>query len=276
MTTARENEVLTRVGPGTPCGKLMRCYWQPAALAEALGLPVVSTVGIRRGGAASLVQWLEAHFASQQGGRQWLPPPLDAEGDLATTAADQREVELLVEAGLTPLEAIKVCTLNGATYLGIADRAGTIGAGKQADLVLIERMRATMADALAPILSFMSEPAARVADAIETGRELIRLREENALFSGDHVMGWSTSVIAPPDGDMAAYMASLDKLAARGVGHLFYFQVDNPLASRARRYVICIRKPVFPRRGPPPPASRAARPPRTAPRRRSIPPGPPP
>ena len=35
------------------------------------------------------------------------------------------------------------------------------------------------------------------------------------LFSGDHVMGWSTSVIAPPDGDMAAYMASLDKLLGR-------------------------------------------------------------
>jgi glyoxylase-like metal-dependent hydrolase (beta-lactamase superfamily II) len=35
------------------------------------------------------------------------------------------------------------------------------------------------------------------------------------LFSGDHVMGWSTSVIAPPDGDMSAYMASLDKLLGR-------------------------------------------------------------
>jgi glyoxylase-like metal-dependent hydrolase (beta-lactamase superfamily II) len=41
------------------------------------------------------------------------------------------------------------------------------------------------------------------------------LAEERALFSGDHVMGWSTSVIAPPDGDMAAYMRSLDKLLAR-------------------------------------------------------------
>ena len=41
------------------------------------------------------------------------------------------------------------------------------------------------------------------------------LREEQALFSGDHVMGWSTSVIAPPDGDMGAYMASLEKLMAR-------------------------------------------------------------
>jgi glyoxylase-like metal-dependent hydrolase (beta-lactamase superfamily II) len=41
------------------------------------------------------------------------------------------------------------------------------------------------------------------------------LPQSDVLFSGDHVMGWSTSVIAPPDGDMAAYMASLDKLLAR-------------------------------------------------------------
>ena len=41
------------------------------------------------------------------------------------------------------------------------------------------------------------------------------LPEERALFTGDHVMGWSTSVISPPDGDMASYMASLDKLLAR-------------------------------------------------------------
>jgi glyoxylase-like metal-dependent hydrolase (beta-lactamase superfamily II) len=42
------------------------------------------------------------------------------------------------------------------------------------------------------------------------------LREENALFSGDHVMAWSTSIVAPPDGSMGDYMASLDKLRARG------------------------------------------------------------
>jgi glyoxylase-like metal-dependent hydrolase (beta-lactamase superfamily II) len=42
------------------------------------------------------------------------------------------------------------------------------------------------------------------------------LRNENALFSGDHVMGWSTTVIAPPDGDMAAYLDSLDRVLARG------------------------------------------------------------
>ena len=41
------------------------------------------------------------------------------------------------------------------------------------------------------------------------------LEEERALFTGDHVMGWSTSVVIPPDGDMADYMASLKKLIAR-------------------------------------------------------------
>ena len=42
------------------------------------------------------------------------------------------------------------------------------------------------------------------------------MAEEQALFSGDQVMGWSTTVVGPPDGDMAAYMASLDRLLARG------------------------------------------------------------
>jgi glyoxylase-like metal-dependent hydrolase (beta-lactamase superfamily II) len=41
------------------------------------------------------------------------------------------------------------------------------------------------------------------------------LRETSALFSGDHVMGWSTTVVSPPDGDMTAYMASLAKLIPR-------------------------------------------------------------
>lgn len=42
------------------------------------------------------------------------------------------------------------------------------------------------------------------------------LEESGALFTGDHVMGWSTSVVIPPDGDMGDYMASLEKLMARG------------------------------------------------------------
>jgi glyoxylase-like metal-dependent hydrolase (beta-lactamase superfamily II) len=46
------------------------------------------------------------------------------------------------------------------------------------------------------------------------------LEQEGALFSGDHVMGWSTTVVSPPDGDMGDYYASLDKVAARGFRRL--------------------------------------------------------
>jgi len=52
--------------------------------------------------------------------------------------SNQRQLELLVEEGFTPVEAIRIGTLNGATYLGRADRVGSIAAGKQADLVVID------------------------------------------------------------------------------------------------------------------------------------------
>ena len=51
--------------------------------------------------------------------------------------ANQRQVELLVEAGFTPLEAISIATLNGAKYLGRDGRIGSLAVGKQADLVVI-------------------------------------------------------------------------------------------------------------------------------------------
>jgi len=57
------------------------------------------------------------------------------------------------------------------------------------------------------------------------------LRESGALFTGDHVMGWSTTVVSPPDGDMAAFMASLDLLLARE-DRVYYpahgEPIDNP------------------------------------------------
>ena len=58
-------------------------------------------------------------------------------GGVVAGYSNARELELLVEEGLTPLEAIRVATLNGATYLGRADRVGTVQAGKQADLVVV-------------------------------------------------------------------------------------------------------------------------------------------
>jgi imidazolonepropionase-like amidohydrolase len=50
---------------------------------------------------------------------------------------DQREVELLVEAGFTPLEAIHIATENGARFLHEEDRIGTLAPGKRADLVVV-------------------------------------------------------------------------------------------------------------------------------------------
>lgn len=55
-----------------------------------------------------------------------------------------------------------------------------------------------------------------------------------AAFSGDHVMGWASTVVSPPDGDMAAYMASLDKLAAAGP-RVLYPGHGEPVADPAGR-----------------------------------------
>jgi predicted amidohydrolase YtcJ len=51
--------------------------------------------------------------------------------------ADQRNYELLVEAGFTPEQAVQIMTANGAKVLGFADRLGTVAPGKQADLVVL-------------------------------------------------------------------------------------------------------------------------------------------
>lgn len=61
------------------------------------------------------------------------------------------------------------------------------------------------------------------------------LPEEHTLFSGDHVMGWSTSVVAPPDGDMAAYMRSLEKLLARD--DALYWPTHGPSITAPRPHV---------------------------------------
>ena len=58
-------------------------------------------------------------------------------GGVVAGFGDQREVELLVEAGFTPLEAIKIATLNGAQFLGEQERIGSIAPGKQADLMVV-------------------------------------------------------------------------------------------------------------------------------------------
>ena len=61
------------------------------------------------------------------------------------------------------------------------------------------------------------------------------LKEKGLLFAGDHVMGWSTSIVAPPDGAMSDYMASLQKLAKRN--EEIYFPGHGPAIHDARRFV---------------------------------------
>ena len=61
------------------------------------------------------------------------------------------------------------------------------------------------------------------------------LRGKNILFAGDHVMGWSTSIVAPPDGAMSDYMASLHKLARRD--EALYFPGHGPAIPDAKRFV---------------------------------------
>jgi glyoxylase-like metal-dependent hydrolase (beta-lactamase superfamily II) len=63
----------------------------------------------------------------------------------------------------------------------------------------------------------------------------LALVEEAALFTGDHVMGWSTTVVSPPDGDMADYMASLNRLLARD--DLIYYPAHGPVIDRPQRLV---------------------------------------
>jgi hydroxyacylglutathione hydrolase len=57
---------------------------------------------------------------------------------------------------------------------------------------------------------------------------------EDAVFAGDHVMCWATSLVSPPDGDMGAYMASLDRLAALGAARLYSGHGD-PVADPSAR-----------------------------------------
>ena len=62
-----------------------------------------------------------------------------------------------------------------------------------------------------------------------------RWADTNQLFSGDHVMGWSTSVISPPDGDMGDYMASLDRLLGRPEG--LYWPTHGPAIRAPETFV---------------------------------------
>ena len=89
------------------------------------------TIGFKRG------QALERRFVAA-GGLLLAGPDPTGDGHIIPGFADQREIELLVDGGFTPLEAIKIATLNGAIYLGQSKDIGSVEIGKRADLILVE------------------------------------------------------------------------------------------------------------------------------------------
>ena len=86
------------------------------------------------------------HAFAQAGGLLLAGPDPTGNGGTLPGFGDQREIELLVEAGFTPVEAIKIATLNGATYMGKQDQIGSIAPGKNADLVVIKGNPASKID----------------------------------------------------------------------------------------------------------------------------------
>ncbi|MDB5700511.1 MAG: fold metallo-hydrolase [Sphingomonadales bacterium] len=112
--------------------------------------------------------------------------------------------------GAKPLAAATAASIIGCAPLVIDDSGPRADASFDADYapdrVLTEGERLTGSDWT---LEAVATPG-------HTSNHLcFALIEEGALFTGDHVMGWSTTVVSPPDGDMADYMASLDKLMTR-------------------------------------------------------------
>jgi imidazolonepropionase-like amidohydrolase len=77
------------------------------------------------------------HAFVKAGGTLLAGPDPTGIGGVVAGFGDQREVELLVEAGFTPLEAIHIATSNGAQFLGEQDSIGTLAVGKHADLIVV-------------------------------------------------------------------------------------------------------------------------------------------
>ena len=100
----------------------------------------------RAAAAKSKVDWVALykhdmeleHAFVMAGGVLLAGPDPTGNGGVVPGFGDQREIELLVEAGFSPVEAIKIATLNGATYLARQDHIGSVAPGKNADLVVIK------------------------------------------------------------------------------------------------------------------------------------------
>ncbi len=80
---------------------------------------------------------MERRFVAA-GGLLMAGPDPTGNGGVIPGFGDLREIELLVDAGFTVPEAVRIATYDGALYLGLAGRIGTVAAGKDADLVVVK------------------------------------------------------------------------------------------------------------------------------------------
>ena len=121
----------------------------------------------------------------------------------------------------------------GAPVIGCAALA-LESAGPRADAAFDEDYAPTRVLGDGESLIVDGRPMTAVATPGHTSNHLC-FAYGDALLTGDHVMGWSTTVVFPPDGDMAAYMASLDKLRQRD--DRVYYPAHGPPVAKPRQYV---------------------------------------
>ncbi len=93
---------------------------------------------------------MEKRFVTA-GGLLLAGPDPTSSGGIVPGFGDLREIELLVEGGFTLEQAVRVATLNGATYLGLADRIGSVAPGKDADLLIVRGDPTKVLDDLAQV-----------------------------------------------------------------------------------------------------------------------------
>jgi glyoxylase-like metal-dependent hydrolase (beta-lactamase superfamily II) len=121
----------------------------------------------------------------------------------------------------------------GAPIIGCASLAlETVGPRADASFDVDYSPDRVLADG--EVVEVGAEPITAVATPGHTSNHLC-FAYRGALFSGDHVMGWSTTVVFPPDGDMAAYMQSLDKLRQRD--DRIYYPAHGPPVTNPQQYV---------------------------------------
>ena len=162
------------------------------------------------------------------------PAHLDA---VARAIAGERLTEILIththmdhSPGAAPLKAMLGGRIAGCAPLALADGGPRADAGFDAGYAP-DRVLADGEGVAGPGWTLRA-----VATPGHTSNHLcFGLEQEKALFSGDHVMGWSTSVVSPPDGDMAAYMQSLARLLDRD--DAIYYPTHGPAVTEPKRLV---------------------------------------